>query len=105
MSPVQCLKGLSLAAVLCISGCATINQIGFPTSTSNKGKLVTASLTHFSPFFLLPPSGLEKLVSDLSEQCDNGGVVGITMVDTRRYFYVFGVLQTVEASGRCQEAG
>lgn len=104
MSAVSSIRNLAVAAALCFSGCATINQIGFPTSTSNKGKLVTASLTHFNPFFLIPPSGLEKLVSDLSEQCGNGGVVGITMVDTRRYFYIFGALQTVEASGRCQEA-
>ncbi|MEO6097122.1 MAG: hypothetical protein ABIW76_16160 [Fibrobacteria bacterium] len=86
-----------------LSGCATLSQSGFPDSTSNKGKRVTASLSHFNIFFLVPPDHLERLMDDLSEQCGNGKVEGISWTDTRRYFYLFGAFMSIEVAGRCAE--
>jgi hypothetical protein len=102
---MKTLSSLFLAAALSIwlSGCASVSQAGFPDSSSNKGKKVTASVTHFSPLYLMPPGNLDKLIDDLSEQCGNAKVEGISWVDTRRYFYLFGVLYSIEVAGRCAE--
>jgi hypothetical protein len=102
---MKTLSSLFAAAAICawLSGCASISQSGYPDSTSNKGKKVTASLTHFSLLYLLPPDNLDKLMDDLSEQCGNAKVEGISWTDTRRYFYLFGVLYSLEVAGRCAE--
>jgi hypothetical protein len=99
------LAGLfAIAAVSAwLSGCATLSQAGYPDSTSNKGKKVTASISHFNIFYLVPPSHLDRLMDDLSEQCGNNKVEGISWTDTRRYFYFFGVFQSIEVAGRCAE--
>ena len=94
------LAALALAVVL--SGCATNRQIGYPDSTSNKGKKVTASLTHFNIFLLVPPDNLDKLMDDLSEQCGNGKVVGVSFNHIVRYM-VIGELSTLEVAGHCAE--
>lgn len=96
---------LFVVAAVCawFSGCATISQAGFPDSTSNKGRKVTASVTHFNIFYLVPPSNLDRLMDDLSTQCGNGKVEGISWTDSRRYFYLFGALQSIEVAGRCAE--
>jgi|GEM_PF-2721329 len=92
-----------LAAAFFLSGCATVKQIGFPDTTSNKGKKVTASVSHLNILFLVPPSNIDKLVDDLSEQCGGGKVEGITLVDTRRFIFYLAENITLEASGHCAE--
>ncbi len=98
------LSGLFVVAAVSawLSGCATIHQSGYPNSTSNKGKKVTASLSHFNIFFLVPPDHLDKLMDDLSEQCGNAKVEGISWTDTRRFVYI-GEMVDVEVAGRCAE--
>ncbi len=86
-----------------LAGCAFVKQVGYPDSTSNKGKKVEASITHFNIFFLVPPANTEKLMDDLSEQCGNGKVEGISFNHTGRFFYLFGELVTIEVAGRCAE--
>jgi hypothetical protein len=95
------LAALALAVVL--SGCAFNTQIGYPDSTSNKGKKVSASLTHFNIFFLVPADNTQKLMEDLSEQCGNGKVEGVASNRTDRYIWFFGDLTTVDVVGHCVE--
>jgi hypothetical protein len=92
---------LTFSAAL-LFGCAS-HQFKAPDSASKKGKKVTASLTHFSPLYLFPPTNLDKLVDDLSEQCGDGKVEGISSTLTSRYFYAFGVLYSHEVAGYCAE--
>lgn len=94
--------GIFVAAAFLV-GCASIHQSGFPDTTSNKGKKVTASLSHFNILYLVPPENLDKLMDDLSEQCGNAKVEGIAWTDSRRWFYIFGQLVTISVSGRCAE--
>ena len=92
--------GLGLSAL--IVGCGS-TRAQFPDSSQNKGKRVSASLSHFNILFLAPPSGLDQLTHDLSEQCNNGKVEGITVTDTRRFFYFFGEMISIEVVGHCAE--
>jgi PBP1b-binding outer membrane lipoprotein LpoB len=94
------LAALALAVVL--SGCAVVHQMGYPDSTSNKGKKVTASLNHFNIFLLVPPDNLDKLMDDLSEQCGNKQVVGVSFNHTVRWLLI-GEMNTIEVAGRCAE--
>lgn len=98
------LASLFVVAAVCawFSGCASIHQAGYPDSTSNKGKRVNASIAHFNIFLLAPPEKLEKLMDDLSEQCGNAKVEGISWADTRRWLLI-GEMVTIEVSGRCAE--
>lgn len=98
------LSGLLFAVTVSawFTGCASIHQAGYPDSTSNKGKRVNASIAHFNIFFLVPPDKLEKLMDDLSEQCGNARVEGVSWTDTRRYFGI-GEMVNIEVSGRCAE--
>jgi hypothetical protein len=93
----------AIAAVSALlSGCASLHNSGYPDSTSNKGKRVSASLNHFNIFLLVPPENMEKLMDDLSEQCGNNKVEGISWSDKRRFLFI-GELVTIEVSGRCAE--
>ena len=96
------LRIFSVTLISLVIGCATVHQMKYPDSSSNKGKKVTASLTHFNILFLVPPENLDKLVDDLSEQCGNGRAEGISFTDTRRFLYI-GELVSIAAAGRCAE--
>src|SRR5262245_37621417 len=95
---------LSIAffAVNWLAGCASLKGIDFPDSSSNKGKKVTASVAHFNILLLVPPSNVDKLVDDLSEQCGNGKVEGISITDTRRWLLI-GEMVSLYAAGHCAE--
>ena len=59
-------KWLYLAVVVgllnSLYGCATLSQAGYPGEASNKGKKVTASLSHFNVLFLIPPDNFETFL-------------------------------------------
>ena len=93
----------ALALAVFLSGCAFNTQIGYPDSASNKGKRVTASLVHFNIFFLVPADDTQKLIEDLSEQCGNAKVVGVSSNRTDRYFWLLGDLMTVDVVGHCEQ--
>ncbi len=92
---------LAFGATLILSGCAT--SFGhFPDSSQNKGKQVSSSLNQFNIFWLTPADHLDQLVHDLSEQCNNGKVEGITVTQTDRYMLI-GQMETYDVVGHCAE--
>jgi hypothetical protein len=94
--------GLGLGCAMILSGCGTTHFVKFPDSSTNKGKRVTASLSHGNILGLTPPKDLDKLVRDLSEQCGNGRVEGISMTDSRSIFLFLETIK-IEAAGTCAE--
>jgi hypothetical protein len=92
------LIGSAFALILC-SCAASLGS--FPPSAVHKGQVVSASLTHFSLFYLFPPRNLDRLTEKLAAQCPEGRVEGITVTQSQRFWHLIGGDYHFRAAGVC----
>ncbi len=90
-----------LSSILLSTACSTTHSVAI-SGHSGSGKKVTAEASTFN-FLHLNPMSLEtssKVISDLSAQCNNKGVSGVTTKTSSTFLYI-GISEKVEASAYC----
>ncbi len=98
----KALNGLALVAVTAALGCVTL-----PVSTTvvtEPGRRVTAEASKFSFLWLtpLPTETASRLLDDLVQQCDRGGLTGVT-IGTSTGWAIIGQTEKIIVSGYCVE--
>ncbi len=95
---------ITLAAILTLSGCMSLNSVSLTQIPSDKGHLVSAS-AHDWLFLGLTTQNdfVDEAINNLKQECPNGKLTGVlTKHQTTAYVLVF--KREVIASGYCKKA-
>lgn len=95
---------ITLAAILSLSGCMSLNSVSLTQIPSDKGQLVSAS-AHDWLFlgFTTQNDFVDEAINNLKQECPNGKLTGVlTKHQTTAYVLVF--KREVIASGYCKKA-
>jgi len=94
----------ALVATMASTGCLTIPVAA--NVVTQPGRQVIAEASTFSALWLspLPAETASQLLDELVEQCDGGGLTGVTVV-TETGWAIIGQTEKIVVSGYCVEGG